>query len=52
MELSKKEKEVLVGILNTQVLELTELIETSEGKDKEELENNLVVVKGILEKLL
>lgn len=52
MDLTKKEKQVLTGILKTEIMELNDLIEAESVKrDKAELEKNLKVVEVIMAKI-
>lgn len=52
MDLTKKEKQVLTGILKTEIMELNDLIEAESVKrDKDELEKNLKVVEVIMAKI-
>ncbi len=52
MDLTKKEKKVLAGILKTEIMELNDLIDSESIKrDKAELEKNLKVVEAILAKI-
>lgn len=52
MNLTKKEIQVLTSILKTEIMELNDLIEsTNLKKDKTELEKNLKVVEAILTKI-
>lgn len=52
MNLTKKEIQVLTSILKTEIMELNDLIEsTNLKKDKTELEKNLKVVEAIFAKI-
>lgn len=51
MSFDIEEKNILSGILITEIMELEDLIKISNGSDKMELEKNLMTVKRILDKL-
>lgn len=50
-QLTKKEQEVLLMVVKTELDELPDLIEMSEGNDKKELVNYKKVVSSIYNKL-